>query len=134
MPWKCPQCGVGGIPDSLSSHLVEGGGCGYVHFPSAVIIRSEATGKELSVRVSGSFGSNTLKLLQDEDIKFVSSEQFRIEKREAEGGWLILNEPGAKNPMFLNGNPIRAEGMILKEGDRLSIKDKCLRLTARLSL
>ncbi len=132
MPWKCPQCGVDNIADGQSSHLIEAGGCGYVRFPTGVVIRSDATGKDMTVRVNGSFGSSSLNLLGDPDIKFVSTEQFAVEKSIAKGGWLITSAVKAQNPLFLNGLPISPEGALLKEGDKLSIKDKCFRLTVHL--
>lgn len=131
MPWKCPQCGVD-IPDSLSGHLEANGGCGYVLVPSVVNIRSEVTGKEIAVRLSAGFGSSSLKILDDPEIKFVSPVQFRLDKRQAQGGWFITNEPQAKNPTFLNGEPINMDGVLLRDGDKLSIKDKCFRLILHL--
>ena len=134
MPWKCPQCGVDNIADSQNSHPIEAGGCGYVRFPAGVVIKSDATGKEMTIRVSSSFGTSSLNLLGDPDIKFVSTGQFVVEKSTSKGGWLITSSPKALNPLFLNGLPIGLEGAILKEGDKLSIKDKCFRLTVHLLL
>ena len=134
MPWKCPQCGVDNLAESQTSHPIEAAGCGYVRLPVGVVIKSDATGKDMTVRVNGSFGSSSLNLLGDPDIKFVSTEQFMVEKSTTKGGWLITSSRKAHNPVFLNGVPIGSEGAILKEGDKLSIKDKCFRLTVHLLL
>lgn len=132
MPWRCPQCGVDGINDSVGSHAVEVGGCGYVKFPFGVAFVSDATSKEIQVRIHTTLGASTLKTLGDPEVKFVSSEQFKLEKRPDQGGWAVANVSWATNPIYLNGSPIPPEGVILKNGDRLAIKDKFFRLTVRL--
>jgi hypothetical protein len=132
MSWKCPSCGFEPIDDALSAHAIETGGCGYVKFPAGVVLVSEATGKELQIHVSTTCGSASLKSLEDSEIRFVASEQFKIEKRTEQGGWAVINIAYAINPLFLNGAPIAVEGAILKSGDKLSIKDKFFRLTVRL--
>ena len=132
MSWKCPSCGFEPIDDALSAHAIETGGCGYVKFPAGVVLVSEATGKELQIQVSTTCGNASLKSLDDSEIRFVASEQFKIEKRIEQGGWAVTNVVYATNPLFLNGAPIVSEGVILKSGDKLSIKDKFFRLTVRL--
>ncbi|MEI6053367.1 MAG: hypothetical protein WCQ44_11740, partial [Opitutaceae bacterium] len=101
MPWKCPQCGVDGIADALSKHPIDAGGCGYVRFPSGITLRSEKTGKEISVRITTTLGNASLTLLGDEEVRFMSSEQFRIIKNESMGGWAVENVSFATNPLFL---------------------------------
>jgi hypothetical protein len=132
MPWKCPQCGVEGLEDSFGSHSIEAGGCGYVKFPMGVALVSDVTNKELQVRIPTTLGNSSLKMLGDPEVKYVSSEQFKIEKRIEQGGWAIHNVSWATNPLFLNGIPIPPEGAIMRSGDKLSIKDEFLRLTVRL--
>lgn len=132
MCWRCPQCGVDGINDSVGSHAIEVGGCGYVKFPFGVAFVSDATRKEIQVRIHTTLGASTLKTLGDPEAKFVSSEQFKLEKRPDQGGWAVVNVSWATNPIYLNGSPIPPEGVILKDGDRLAIKDKYFRLTVRL--
>lgn len=132
MPWKCPQCGVDGLDDAAWTHPIESGGCGFVRFPPGVALVSDATGKELQARLPTTFGATALKMLGDAEVKYVSGEQFKLEKRLDQGGWAIVNVPWATNPLFLNGAPIRSEGEILKTGDKLAIKDKFFRLTVRL--
>lgn len=127
MPWTCPQDGTD-VPDNSPSCSL----CGYVRFPSGVVLRSDATGNEVQVRLDSTLGAAALMLLGDPEVRFVSSQQFKIEKRRAHGGWAIVNLPYATNPMFLNGAPIAPLGVILKDGDRISIKDKYFRLSVRL--
>lgn len=132
MSWKCPQCAVDGLEDSQGSHAIEAGGCGYVRFPSGVSLVSDATGKEVLCRLPTTFGGLSLKLLGDPEVKYVSNEQFKLEKRVDQGGWAVVDIPWATNPVYLNGTSIPPEGALLKEGDKLSIKDKFFRLTVRL--
>ena len=127
MPWKCPQ-DANDIPDGIDKCPL----CGYVRFPTGIALRSDVTGKELQVRLGATFGRANLKILADPEIPYVSSEQFKIEKRQEQGGWAIVNVSWATHPLFLNGAPIDSSWAILKEGDRLSIKDKFFRLTVRL--
>ncbi len=132
MPWKCPQCGVDGIDDSVGSHAIEAGGCGYVRFPLGVVFISDATGKEIQARIPTIFGTSTLRRLRDPEVKYVSDAQFKLERRADQGGWAVANIPHATNPVFLNGAPIPPEGVILKNGDKLAIKDRFFHLTVRL--
>ncbi len=127
MSWQCPQDGTD-VPDSADSCAL----CGYARFPSGVVIWSETTGKELQVRLNVVLGGAALKILGDPDVKYVSSQQFKLEERRDRGGWAISSVPYAANPMFLNGAPIDPDGAILRDGDRLSIKDKFFRLVVRL--
>jgi hypothetical protein len=128
MPWKCPQCGN----DNDDSVTTCAFGCGYVKFPPGVAFVSDATGKEIQARIPTVFGASTLKILGDAEVKYVSGEQFKLEKRTDQGGWAVVNVTWATNPVFLNGAPIPPEGAILKNGDKLAIKDKFFRLTVRL--
>ncbi len=132
MTWKCPQCGVDGLEDGLFSHATEAGGCGYVKFPPGVVLVCDATGKELSIRVAATLGNALLKNLDPAEIRFVSSDQLRLEKAVDRGGWLVFNVAYATNPLYLNGAVVPPEGALLKTGDKLSIKDKYFRLTVRL--
>ena len=101
-------------------------------FPPGVAFVSDATGKEIQARIPTVFGASTLKILGDAEVKYVSGEQFKLEKRTDQGGWAVVNVTWATNPVFLNGAPIPPEGAILKNGDKLAIKDKFFRLTVRL--
>jgi len=103
-----------------------------VHFPIGIVLKSDATGKEIPVRLGATFGCANLTFLDDPDIKYVALEQFKIEKRHDQGGWAVVNAAWAKNPLFLNGAFIDPTGVILKEGDQLSIKDKFFRLTVHI--
>lgn len=132
MSWKCPQCAVDGLDDSFGSHAIEAGGCGYVRLPAGIALKSIASGQELEIRVAGSFGRRTLERLADPEINYVSSEQFSLDKRPADGGWAVVGVSWATNPTYLNGAEIPEGGSLLKEGDELSIKGKYFRLSIRL--
>ena len=132
MTWKCPDCGVEGLDDALTSHAIADGGCGYSKFPAGVTLTSEATGQQITLRISTTLGQSSLKSLDPAEIRFVSSDQFRIEKDPARGGWVLFNVAYATNPLFINGASIPVEGAVLKTGDRLSIKDKYFRLAVQL--
>ena len=127
MPWKCPQDG-NDVADSLVTCPL----CGYTNFPPGVALTSDATGKEVQARIPTTFGAAALKMLGDPEVKYLSTEQFKLEKRTDQGGWAVVNVSWATNPMYLNGAPIPPEGVILKQGDKLAIKDKFFRLTVRL--
>lgn len=127
MSWKCPQ-DANEIPDGIYICPL----CGFVKFPRGVIFKSDVTGKEMCLRLPGVLGHASLKVLGDEDVKYVDVEQFKLEKREDRGGWCLVPATYARNPLYLNGAAIAPEGVLLKAGDRLSIKDKFFRLTVRL--
>ncbi len=131
MPWQCPQCGVEGLDDSLGSHAIEAGGCGYGKFPSRLTLSSEATGKSLTVRLTTTIGQLALRGLVPDEARFVSVEQFRVAPVPELGGWQRAAVSSATNPTYLNDVPVTAEGALLKDGDCVSVKHK-MRLTVRL--
>jgi hypothetical protein len=127
MPWVCPQCG-NSTPDDQSTCPLDG----YSKVAAGVALVSDATGREVQVRIPTSMGAASLARLGDPEVKYVSGDQFKVERRPDQGGWAVVNSVLATNPLFLNGAPIPAEGVVLKQGDKLSIKDKFFRLTVRL--
>ncbi len=132
MTWKCPDCGVEGLDDSLLSHAIDLGGCGYVKFPLGVVLRCETTGKEIPFRIPTVVGNAILKSIFSEDIRYVSKEQFALERSVDKGGWVIKHLASATNVTFLNGSEISEDEVLLKTGDVISIKDKYLHLSVRL--
>jgi len=127
MSWNCPQCG-----NAVESSTTICPFCSYTKFPAGVALVSDETGKEIQCRISTVFGSTTLKTLGDSGLKYVSTEQFRVEKKTELGGWFAFNVSYAKNSTYLNGSPLPAEGSLLKDGDKLSIKGKFLNLSIRI--
>jgi hypothetical protein len=127
MTWQCPQDG-NEVADGTNACPF----CGYSRFPQGIVLRSDATGKELQLRLEATLGKSALGILGDPEVRYVSAEQFKVEKRSAQGGWAIVGSPTATNPLLLNGAPIDPSGAIVKDGDRLSIKEKSFRLTVRL--
>lgn len=127
MSWNCPQCG-----NAVESSTTTCRFCSYTKFPAGVALVSDETGKEIQCRISTVFGSTTLKTLGDSGLKYVSTEQFCIEKKAELGGWFAFNVSYAKNSTYLNGSPLPAEGSLLKDGDKLSMKGKFLNLCIRI--
>ncbi len=127
MSWKCEQCG---IDNDDATHTCCG--CCFTKLPIGIALVSEETGKEIQCRISTTFGAASLKQLGDFGLKYASVEQFRIEKKNDQGGWFVSGISYAKNPTFLNGAEIPIEGSLLKPEDKLSIKGKFLNLTIRL--
>ena len=128
MPWKCPKCGTPDLSDDISVCHV----CGYQRVPVAVILESESSGKTLEIRLPDTFGQGALKRLGDPDIRFVSSDQFKIEKDLDKARWCVKPIAWAVNPTFLNGEALSGEGSPLAEGDKLSIKGQFFRLNVHL--
>jgi hypothetical protein len=126
MTWNCPQCG-----NSADSSTTICPFCSYTKFPSGIALVSEETGKEIQCRISTTFGAAALKQLGDSGLKYASVEQFRIEKKNDQGGWFVSGISYAKNSTFLNGAEIPIEGSLLKPEDKLSIKGKFLNLSVR---
>jgi hypothetical protein len=83
---------------------------------------SDETGQAIECQLDTVLGSPTLKRLRDSGLKFVSQGQFTLKKNVERGGWIVTHLSYAKNPTYLNGAPIPAEGSPLSEGDKLSIK------------
>ena len=121
-----------GLDDALTSHATESGGCGYVKFPPGVVLTCDATGRELTLHLPTTLGQSSLKVLDPSDARFLSPEQFRVDKVPERGGWVLAHIPYATNPTYVNGEPALAEGSLLNTGDSVSIKDKYFRLTVRL--
>lgn len=124
MSWKCPQCGVDGLDDLRGSHAIESGGCGYMKCPSGLILSSEASGKSIAVRLATTIGRPALRGLETDEARFASAEQFRVEPMPERGGWQIATISSATNPTYLNDAPVPAEGVVLKSGDCVSVKNK----------
>ena len=132
MAWKCPQCGVEGLDDALGTHDISSGGCGFVKVPFGVALRSTVSEKEIEVRIPTVLGQLSMKVFADSDLKYASTEQFRLEKNLVLGGWVVTAISWASNPTFLNGAPLPSEGTLLRDGDVISIGDGFFKLAVRL--
>jgi hypothetical protein len=127
MSWKCPECGTE-IPD------IAGNGCdacGYIRY-GTLILASEASGKELQIRIDTSVTGYLLKGLAGEDSRYASVDQFRVYRDSAIKSWAVRHTPEAKNPTCLNGKPLESVAAPLKEGDVLSIGPERLRLKIKI--
>jgi len=100
--------------------------------PCGVVLVSDATGRELSIRLPTALGQASLKSLNPAEAKFLSRDQFRLDRGPERGGWIVQSDPYATNPLYINGGAIPPDGAVLKSGDVLSIKDKYFRLSVRL--
>ena len=127
MPWPCPQDGTE-VSDGTGTCPL----CGYVRVPSGLALVSDVSGKEIQVRVDVTLGSGGFRQLDDPEVRYVSAEQCKLSKIAAMGGWIIQSVPYASNPMYLNDASIEPAGVLLREGDRLSIKGLYFRLSVRL--
>jgi len=94
------------------------------------VFQSVVSGKEIQSRLTTTFGKSSLTGLADPDVRYVSTEQFKLEKRS--DGWAVTSIPWATNPLYVNGSQIPPEGVLLKQGDQLSIKGKFLLLNVML--
>jgi hypothetical protein len=103
-----------------------------VRVPSGLALVSAVSGKEIQVRVDVTLGSGGFRQLDDPEVRYVSAEQCKLSKIAAMGGWIIQSVPYASNPMYINDAPIEPAGVLLREGDRLSIKGLYFRLSVRL--
>ena len=108
---SCPRCGAGGADIELFSLQ-----------PLRVELRMETgSGDRCSFHGSDVFGRELARLLCREagsqDFKFVSKEQFRIERTD--DGWFVSGVPTATNHTYLNGSSISGVRVELHEGDRL---------------
>ena len=117
MSWNCPQCGNESPGEASTCPF-----CTYARIASGLRLVSDETGRAVECRLTTVFGSRTLKRLGDTGLKFVSPEQFKVEKNVERGGWTVTHLSYAKNPTYLNGAPIAGGGSPLSEGDKLSIK------------
>jgi hypothetical protein len=78
------------------------------------------------------FGSSNLRRIEDPEVEYASSEQFRVEKCPDKGGWCVFHITQARNATYVNGKVVETGGIILKDGDKISLNDKVLRLTVTL--
>jgi hypothetical protein len=127
MTWICPQDGTTVEAGRTTCTL-----CGYSRIPAGVSLRSEATGREVQVRIPTTLGARALARLEDPEQAKISPQQFRLERRPDQGGWVILPEPFAVNAVWVNGAPLAPEGVLFHEGDTLSIAERFFRLTVHL--
>jgi hypothetical protein len=124
MPWKCPRCGF----DANENVRPCSGGCGYIRFPSAVVLASVATGRQISMSVETVVGKYLLKSFAGEDAVYASDPQFRFYKDEIKGSWVVEHLNGAKNPTFCDGESVVAAATPLHEGSVISIGPERMKL------
>ena len=133
MFWNCPKCAF----ENQSTNNVCAA-CGFVRTATKLIISSKKTGKSHSFELKNDpakfiiIGSVILKILGDEDVKYIHLTQMKLEL-VPEKGLKITSLPEAKNPTYLNNQPISELGEFLKNDDQLSIKGRFFFLDVKLS-
>ena len=132
MFWKC-NCG---FENQATNNICAA--CGFLRTATRLIVKSKKTGKSHSFELKNDpikfivIGSVILKILGDEDVKYVHKNQMKLEL-VPEKGLKITSSPEAKNPTYLNNQPISEFGEFLKNDDQLSIKGKFFFLDIKLS-
>jgi hypothetical protein len=129
MTWKCPECGVDANEDAVSRCMA----CGHVRLALLVTLTSEATGKQIRMRIDTPVGKRMLSETAGEEGVFGSEVQFRVRRDEAMGGWVIQHEPSATNPTWLDGAALGREPRVLADGAVVSIGPAKCRLTVLLT-
>lgn len=129
MSWKCPRCGFDPNADDIRSC---GGGCGYNHIPSRLLLVATGTGRQIAIAVDTTVGKFLLKSFAGDDANYASDPQFRIYKDTELGSWALRHCDTAKNPTFCNGADVSAGTVALGDGAIISIGAERMRLTVRL--
>lgn len=132
MGWKCKDCGTEN-QNTISKCIC----CGLLIMPSKVIFISRKTGKSHPVSIKSEpqrsilVGRDILRILDDPDLKYVDKCQFKLEEA-CQKGILIKPITSAINKVFINGDPVPADGVIVGENDLLSISGKFFLLDLKL--
>lgn len=133
MSWKCQNCGV---DNELSYNKCKG--CDFLTIATKLIVTSKKTGRSHSFELKNDptkfiiIGNSILRILGDEEIRYVDATQMKLELVSGKG-LKIISLPAAKNPTYLNNNPIPELGEFLKNDDQLSIKGRFFFLDVKLS-
>ena len=128
MSWKCPGCGTNNPDDH-----VECMACFYLHIPAELTLSSDATGKQLRMRLETNVGKNLLSRLVGDECNYASEVQFKVFRSPELGGWVVQHHPEARNPTFLNAAALGAEPRKLESGSVLSIGIEKARMGIQLS-
>jgi len=132
MVWKCKDCGTEN-QNAISKCV----GCGISMYFLKVIFTSRKSGKSHPISIKNEpersilVGRDILRILDDSDLKYIDKYQFRLEEAYQRG---ILIKPIAStiNKIFLNGNPVPEDGVLIAENDLLSINGKFFLLDLKL--
>jgi len=124
----CPRCGGSGYAPTAPCR-----DCGFWD-AGVLVLRSRATGQErrINASVNTAIGRGLLGGLCGDDAKYASDQQFRIEWREASGGWVAFSPSAPRNPSFLNGAPLSDTPLAIHDGDVIALKGDRLALDVRI--
>jgi hypothetical protein len=125
--WKCPSCGF----DNDAGVRECQGGCGYEAIPGKLTLVAVATGREISISITTSFGKDLLRAFAGEDAVYASNPQFLIKKDHTAGGWFLEHAATAKNPTFVNGTSAAAGRCKLESDTCVTLGPEKMRLTVR---
>jgi hypothetical protein len=104
--------------------------CGYATCGRLVLTSAE-TGKELQFSVSAQVGQRLLRTISPSDAPYASDPQFSVRKDMSVGLWVLEPAKGAKNPTFVDGEPIDGAPRQLVPGLRVSVGPERLAMTVR---
>ena len=124
----CPRCAGSGFAPTAPCR-----DCGFWDV-GVLVLRSRATGQErrITASVGAPIGRGLLAGFCGEDAKFASDEQFRVEWREASGGWVAFSPSAPRNRSFLNGAPLSDSPTPVQDGDVIALKNDRLALEVRI--
>jgi hypothetical protein len=125
--WTCPQDGTEN-PLAERRCLV----CRFPNLPRLVILKSVASGKEAEFSGAIKLGKAVFThRFADPDAEYASDLQFEVIRDETAVAWVVRPIPGAVNPTFYNGAPVRSSGSPMEEGGIISIGKSKLKLQVR---
>ena len=113
---QCPQCG-----DTMENFPCPS--CGYSKFGVCVLAGSSG---EMKISVDTTLGNRNLApILSAEDLRYFASLQFRVEKSESVGAWILTALPDTSNDTLVNGVPCSAgDGVLLENGAVVAVGSK----------
>jgi hypothetical protein len=125
--WICPEDGTEN-PLFERRCLV----CRHPNLPRVVVLKSLATCKEAEFTEAVRFGKAVFaQRFADPDALFASDLQFEIVRDIDRVAWVVRPLPGAVNPTFYDGKPVKPEGAELADEGVISIGKSKLRLLVR---
>lgn len=126
MFWKCPQCGL----ENNEAIDTCAGMCGHF-WHTRLVLRLLSNGREIRLNLDSKVGRRALHSAGDPDAKFASQPQFSLIRDKTEAKWMILHQPSATNPTFVNGLPLPESAKQLHEADVVSVGADKLKLEVR---
>lgn len=98
--WKCTACG-----HENEASAKQCAACMLAR-SSRLCLVSEATGRRVVFSISTDVGRYLLRDLVGEEQRYLSDPQFRVVLEGTDRRWAILHSSKAKNPTWINGEPL----------------------------